>query len=340
MFSHTIILTTADGRVVSCNDAAVDHGSAASFVPVVTDCWPEAARQGVRAALARAVAGGTVEQLPPMNGHLGDAVTLFAHPLRSVRGAVETVLLMGDAQTVHPSGRSTAPTPETSAPIVEYDHLREMSGVIAHEIRNPLAAVRSAIEQVSRRLPAGGAESSVVEQVLARIDSLDALLDDLLLFSDNPEPQLRPVSLEALLADLLRSLDGKHGPRFHLSTDGEVPLVNADETLLRTALVNLLMNALQSDADPLPIEISLAGDHGEVSIVIEDHGPGFSSAARDALFRPFFTTKARGTGLGLPMARRLVQLHAGKLSIDSSPAGARVVVTLPAVQAQPVKARK
>ena len=138
-----------------------------------------------------------------------------------------------------------------------------------------------------------------------------------------------PVALEPVLNDVIHSLGERHAAEFRILAHPTLPLVRGDEALLRTVFLNLLTNAVHAGGDRGVVEISFATEPSRVSVSIADHGPGFSTAAREALFRPFFTTKARGTGLGLPTARRLVELHGGRLAIESGADGASVVVTLP-----------
>ena len=209
--------------------------------------------------------------------------------------------------------------------------LGEMAAVIAHEVRNPLAAVRGAIQVVGSRLPSDGKDAPVIKEILARLDALNSLLNDLLLFARTPEPRFAPVSLSGLLrltADLLA-----RDPAFRelgLEFEGDPPPIMADGQLLTIAFQNLLINAAQAMQGRGVIRATIAADARGQRVVVSDNGPGIPPDVRGNLFRPFFTTKARGTGLGLSIAKRLVELHGGSIAIDCPTAGGTVVtVELP-----------
>jgi signal transduction histidine kinase len=170
----------------------------------------------------------------------------------------------------------------------------------------------------------------MVAEMIDRIDALDALLDDLLLFAETPSPRFREVSLDALLEEVVESLSGRFSADFFVHTQAALPTVRGDDNLLRIVFQNLLVNAAQATLGGGTVDITAAVEPPMLTISIAYEGPGFSTEARQALFRPFFTTKARGTGLGLPVARRLVELHGGCLTVDRGYAsGARVLVKLP-----------
>ena len=209
--------------------------------------------------------------------------------------------------------------------------LGEMAAVIAHEVRNPLAAVRGAIQVVGSRLPADAKDAPVIKEILARLDALNGLLNDLLLFARTPEPRFAPVSLSGLLtliADLLA-----RDPAFRelrLELEGDPAPIIADAELLKIAFQNLFINAAQAMQGRGAIRANITADERGQRVTVADSGPGIPADVRERLFRPFFTTKARGTGLGLSIAKRLVELHGGTIAIDCPPAGGTVVtVELP-----------
>ena len=208
--------------------------------------------------------------------------------------------------------------------------LGEMAAVIAHEIKNPLAAVRGAIQVVGRRLPADSRDLPVVTEIVARIDALDGLIGDLLLFARAPQPRFEEVDLASLLrrtADFLSSDPAMKAVRIDI--DGSAPPILGDPGLLSIVLQNLLLNAAQAMNGEGTAVARLRSEGEMRHITISDTGPGLTDEARENLFRPFFTTKSRGTGLGLPTAKRLVELHGGSLAIQSIPGGTVAHVTLP-----------
>jgi PAS domain S-box-containing protein len=206
--------------------------------------------------------------------------------------------------------------------------LGEMAAVIAHELKNPLTAVRGAIEVIGGRLPADSKETPVVRQILARLDALNDLLKDLLLFARPPQPKLGLVDLRSLLVtvgDLLAQ-----DPAFahvQMKVAGGSSQVVADANLLQIVFQNLFINAAQAMPEGGHIQASVASSDDAAVVTVRDTGPGLSAEAREKLFRPFFTSKARGTGLGLSTAKRLVEAHGGTILVESPPAEG-VVVTL------------
>jgi signal transduction histidine kinase len=210
--------------------------------------------------------------------------------------------------------------------------LGEMAAVIAHEVKNPLAAVRGAIQVIGGRLPAGSRDAPIVTEIVARIDALDELLKDLLLFARTPQPRFAPVDLASLVqrtAGFLSSDPALRELRFDIA--GTMPPMAGDPELLRIVFQNLLLNASQAMQGKGTVTVRLTSDDDLHKVTVTDHGQGMSPEARANLFRPFFTTKSRGTGLGLPTAKRLIELHSGSIAVDSEPGkGTTVTVTLPA----------
>jgi two-component system sensor kinase FixL len=206
--------------------------------------------------------------------------------------------------------------------------LGEMGAVIAHEVRNPLAAVRGAIQVVGGRLPADGRDAPVIKEILARLDALNNLLDDLLLFARTPEPRFAPVSLAQLVqltVDLLADDPVFRDVRIEL--DGDSEPIMADAGLLKIVFQNLLINAAQAMRGSGVIRTVVAAEARIQRVSVTDSGPGVPTEIREKLFTPFFTTKARGTGLGLSTAKRLVEIHGGSIAVEC-PHGGGTVVTV------------
>jgi two-component system sensor kinase FixL len=217
-------------------------------------------------------------------------------------------------------------------------HLGEMAAVIAHEVKNPLAAVRGAIQIIGGRLPSDSRDKPVISEIISRIDALDALLKDLLLFARAPQPRMSAVDLATLIR-LTTTFLGKD-PIFaslDVELEGDSQTVNGDPELLRIVFQNLLINAAQAVEGRGTLKVTVQGDDQSKSVRIADQGPGMSAEVRRNLFRPFFTTKARGTGLGLPTAKRLVELHGGSITVESTPGtGTSITVSLPCSQSASV----
>jgi PAS domain S-box-containing protein len=215
--------------------------------------------------------------------------------------------------------------------------LGEMAAVLAHEVKNPLAAVRGAIEVIGSRLPAGSRDVAIVKEIVSRIDSLNALMKDLLLFSRPPRPNPLPVEIPALVsstAELLREDPALNAVR--ITVEGSAPPVLADPGLLQIVFLNLMVNSAQAMRGKGEITVSVAPSNGWCLIAFQDSGPGIPAEARDKIFTPFFTTKSRGTGLGLPTAKRLIEAHRGMIDVRCPESGGTTVtIRLPAGPATP-----
>jgi two-component system CheB/CheR fusion protein len=209
--------------------------------------------------------------------------------------------------------------------------LGEMAAVVAHEVKNPLAAIKGALQIIGGRMTEGNRDRAIVGDIIARVDSLNDIVQDLLVFARPREPQLAPVPLENLLEStsaLVRRDPANAGLSIALS--GANPVVHADGEQLRTVFLNLLLNAAQATSGRGHVRVSIASDDLSATVAVADDGPGIPDEIRARIFEPFFTTKHRGTGLGLPTARRVVERHRGTIEVDCPPSGGTVVtVTLP-----------
>ncbi len=209
--------------------------------------------------------------------------------------------------------------------------LGEMAAVIAHEVKNPLAAVRGAIQVIGNRLPAGSRDANVMTDIIARIDTLNHLMKDLLLFARPPQPRLAPLDISAVLATTveLLSRDAAHAT-VRVDITGSAPPVMADAELLKIVFTNLLVNSAQAMKGHGTVSVTVAVDDGMCLVVVSDTGPGIPPEVRGRLFTPFVTTKARGTGLGLSTVKRLVEAHSGRIQVESpETGGTRIRIHLP-----------
>ena len=206
--------------------------------------------------------------------------------------------------------------------------LGEMAAVIAHEVKNPLAAVRGAVQVIGSRLPAQGNDGAIVREIIARLDALNDLIQDLLVFARPPAPKLGSVDVKALIDAVVALL--KRDPAFQalvIRVDGAAPAALADGNLLTIAVQNILINAAQAQHGKGEIRVTLSPQDGSSRIQIADQGPGIPAEIRAALFRPFKTTKARGTGLGMATAKRLLESQSGSIDVDC-PSGGGTVITM------------
>jgi PAS domain S-box-containing protein len=202
----------------------------------------------------------------------------------------------------------------------------QMAAVVAHEVRNPLAGIKGAVQVLMSRRTPGDAELPVMRDIVGRIDSLSELINDLMLYARPRPPRLGQVELRPLIADAVTIVRRDPGARsVAIVVEGEDVSASADDELIRATVLNLLINAAQAMGGHGQIVVTLMKSGSFATIEVRDTGPGIPLEIRTQVFDPFFTTKARGGGLGLPIARRTAELHGGSLVLDCPDSGGTVV---------------
>jgi len=206
----------------------------------------------------------------------------------------------------------------------------ELSAAMAHEIKNPLASIRSAVEQFSRPSLAREDEATLRAMIVRESERLSRLLSDFIDFSRVRLGQLDPVSLGELIADCVAVIE-RHpeaedrGIRIELSGPMDVT-VPADSDLLHRALFNLILNAVQFSPDGGRVEVVVEDLRDErsprvdvahpIRVRIRDSGPGVPDDEAARIFDPFFTTRPGGSGLGLSVVHRAVEAHRGIIHVE------------------------
>jgi PAS domain S-box-containing protein len=209
--------------------------------------------------------------------------------------------------------------------------LGQLAAVVAHEVRNPLAGVKGSLQILRSRAAPDAPERQVIDAMIARLDALNAKVEDLLRFARPRTPAFETFDLRPVLLDAMASAQASVGE----SCPGFVPpatsaRVRADREMLRAVFLNLLLNACQSGTTA-PVEISVAVDAGRCAVAIADRGAGIPPGDASRVFDAFYTTKQSGTGLGLAIVQRLVLLQNGTVALRPRAGGGTLaVVTLPA----------
>jgi two-component system sensor kinase FixL len=200
--------------------------------------------------------------------------------------------------------------------------LGEMAAVIAHEVKNPLAGVRGAIQVFRGRLPEGSGDAPILDEIVARVDALDTLMKELLLFARPPQP--RPTSVDVgLLVSMAAELMCLDPSLRAVQVDvtGASPPIAADAEMLKIVFQNLLINGSQAMHGDGRIRVAIHSVDSNCYIAFADDGPGIPAELREKIFTAFFTTKARGTGLGLATAKRLIEAHRGDIQVECPQGG-------------------
>lgn len=208
---------------------------------------------------------------------------------------------------------------------------------VAHQVRGPLGAVHLYGRLLREQVAPGTPAEHITRKLLSSVVHLSTLLEDLLLFAETGEPNRRPCYLLDVLEEALGFAEpylqdrGIHLTRLYA---GELEVVRADARLLASAFLNLVLNAVEAmpEGGELVVSLRRAPERaGFQEVRIEDTGPGFSAAALGHLFEPFYSEKRTGLGLGLAVARRIVEAHGGHIEAGNrARGGARVTVHLPA----------
>ncbi len=198
--------------------------------------------------------------------------------------------------------------------------LGELATGLAHEIRNPLAGIAGVIEIVARDLPPGSAARSVIKDAKEEAMQINRILTELLETARPKPPQFQVKDIAGTAEHAVmfaRQQAITKRIMIELNNDEQIPPVDHDPNQINQVLLNLLLNAIQAMDKPGAIHVSLRQDHDSALITVADEGKGILPENLGNIFRPFFTTKGHGTGLGLSLARRIVEAHGGSVRVRS-----------------------
>ena len=248
-------------------------------------------------------------QLPSRSDELGE-ISKSINRMAAVRGQLETELRREDRLRA----------------------LGRLASGLAHEIRNPLNSIRLTIQLLEQRLKTNTIRAGDLQLVKDEVDRMNTLLTDLLDLQRVRQPrparqELEPVVRHCL--DLIERQSAIQGSRLELLAFDRGLSAFFDAQLLTQALVNLLLNALESSGEGGLVEVRLVRENGAVQLEVQDDGPGLTAEQREHLFEAFYTTKTDGTGLGLAVSRELMRGQGGDLFFRAGGSGATFVIRLP-----------
>jgi two-component system sensor histidine kinase HydH len=215
--------------------------------------------------------------------------------------------------------------------------LGRLSTVIAHEVRNPLMIIKASLHTLVQ----SGAHAAAIHEAVADINEevarLNRIVNEVLDFARPIQFELAPTDVNALCRDSAAASEkGAPGASIHLDLDPNLPMATTDGERLRIALVNMLVNARHAvnghgaGADIPPVTLKTEASHDRAAITISDRGAGIDVRDLPHVFDPYFTTKRGGTGLGLPIAKNIVEGLGGAITVSSVPGrGTDIRVEIP-----------
>jgi len=208
--------------------------------------------------------------------------------------------------------------------------LGEMAAVVAHEVKNPIAGIRGALQVITARMPADQRDRPILIDIITRLDGLDRIVQDMLMFARPRALRQAPMPLGLLVRETASLITRDPTMKtLHIAVSGDADIVG-DREMLQIVFQNILMNAAQAMDGTGQVDVTITNAGGRCHVAVADCGPGMPDEIRAKAFDAFFTTKHRGTGLGLPIAKRIVEAHGGTLHIDVPPDGGTTIsVDLP-----------
>jgi PAS domain S-box-containing protein len=208
--------------------------------------------------------------------------------------------------------------------------LGEMAARIAHEVRNPLVSIGAAAQVVAEELGDGSPVRPELAAIAREVKRLDAIVSDFLRFARPPRAQRRQADLAPVIRESVELVRAK-APSHPLTTDlGEPLTVRCDPDGIKQVLLNVLLNAVEASREGGPVLVEARRLRELLTISVADRGPGIPASARSRIFDPFYSTKTRGTGLGLAVSKQIIDEHRGRIRVHNRrKGGTRVVIELP-----------
>lgn len=225
----------------------------------------------------------------------------------------------------------------THARLIEAERfaaIGELSAAVAHGIRNPVAGIKAAAQFASMELPAHHPLSENISDIIGEADRLEARIKTLLDFAKPFEPHLTPCHVDQIVGDAVASLRTQlaaQNIQLVVDVPPGLPTVELDYAQVEQVLLALLSNAVEAMASGGQITITgRSTDDGRLQLEVADTGPGIMPDQLERVFKLFFTTKSHGTGLGLPVAKKIVERHGGTIRVESEHGhGTKFTIELP-----------
>ncbi len=214
----------------------------------------------------------------------------------------------------------------------------KMSSAVAHELRNPLVPIGGFANLIYKRLNEESPLKKYAGIIVREIDRLEKLLHNILYFTKDTKPEFKPGNLNEIINEMLffyKSTFEENNISLDIRLSPDLPLVSLDHSLIKQALINIIINAIQSmeSGGLLSVESMIRKEDDAVYavVVVNDTGAGIPEDLMKNIFDPFYTTKIHGLGLGLSLTRRIVESHGGEITVDSAEGiGSTFTIRLPA----------
>jgi signal transduction histidine kinase len=204
---------------------------------------------------------------------------------------------------------------------------------VSHEIRNPLGIISSSAELLQKKMAGDDPMIKIPNIIIEESSRLNAIITDFLNFAKPKAPNLLACRIEDVIDKNIRFLASQtesRGYKIHTYLDNGLPIIQADVDMLYQAFLNIFINAMQAMPDGGEIAVWAKSANNSLWVAVEDQGKGISPQAMEKIWDPFFTTKDKGTGLGLGIVRNIIEAHGGQVRIDNrAEGGARVSIRLP-----------
>ena len=236
-------------------------------------------------------------------------------------GLAVSILLIGAALLVVTLARRAEGLQRQALRDRHLASLGEVAAVISHQIRNPLTSMKGHAQLLAEMLTAESRERGKAERVVREALRLEHLTADLLEFVRSRQVQQTDTDPAAMMRNACAAVDNE---RVSFEVESAPALWRLDAVKLEQALINLLDNALQESEGPVEASVSAAGGD-ELLLTIRDHGKGIAVGEEEQIFEPFHTTRSKGTGLGLAVARGIVEAHGGSLTAATHEKGGAVM---------------
>lgn len=211
--------------------------------------------------------------------------------------------------------------------------LGEMVAGVSHEVRNPLGIISSSAELLKKKMTREDTTSRIPDIIIEESNRLNNIITDFLNYARPREPNLFPCRIEDVINKNIEYLSWQlqeENVTIQTHYNPNIPTIRADADMLYQAFLNVLINAMQAMPDGGDIDITVKAGDKSVWIAFEDQGTGIKTEAMEKMWDPFFTTKDKGTGLGLGIVKNIIEAHNGKIRINNRPeGGTRVSVKLP-----------